>query len=211
LRLPSYACIDATISFHSGGIHGSYVHSKCGFGTGLSQNGCGLALVACSSPSGLSITRSLTLIFDDVGWQYITFGSSYCAFLSLIGDSCSFIAVSVLPAVALFVFVGGISPPSGMSLHSSSGNRSACAPSGREGLFHCASSSGTSSMLARCCGPCSYSLALSVARYRRNRPSVSLIMTLVALIATPFTITWLFSKSSRTLLALIYGVPIIML
>jgi hypothetical protein len=53
-------------------------------------------------------------------------------------------------------------------------------------------------------------LCLSVARYRRNRLSVSLIMTLVALIATPFTITWLFSKSSRTLLALIYGVPIIM-
>jgi hypothetical protein len=130
---------------------------------GLSQNGCSLVLITCSSPSGLSVTRSSTLIFDDVGWQYITFSSLYCAFLSLIGDSCSFIAVSVLPAVALFVFIGGISPPSRMSLHSSSGNSSACAPSGREGLFHCASSSGTSSMLARHCGPCSYSLALSVA------------------------------------------------
>jgi hypothetical protein len=210
LWLPSYACTDATISFHSGGIRGSYVHSKCSFGTGLSQNGRCLALIACSSPSGLSVTRSLTLIFDNVGWQYVTFGSLYCAFLSLIGDSCSFIAVGVLPAVALFVFVGGISPPSGMSLHSSSGNRSACTPSGREGLFCCASSSGTSSMLARRCGPCSYSLALSVARYWCNHLSVLLIVTLVVLIATLFTITWLFSKSSRTLLALIYRVPIIM-
>jgi hypothetical protein len=187
-----------------------YVHSKCGFGMGLSQNGHGLVLIACSLPSGSSVTRSSTLIFDDVGWQYIMFSSSYCAFLSLISDSCSFIAVGVLPAVALFVFVGGISPPSRMSLHSSSGNRSTCAPLGREGLFRCASSSGTSSMFAHCCGPCSYSLALSVARYQCNRPSVSLIVTLVALIATPFTITWLFLKSSWTLLALIYGVPIIM-
>jgi hypothetical protein len=177
---------------------------------GLSQNGRGLALITCSLPSGSSVTRSSTLIFDDVGWQYIMFSSLYCAFLSLISDSCSFIAVGVLPAVALFVFVGGISPPSRMSLHSSSGNRSACAPSGREGLFCCASSSGTSSTLAHNCGPCSYSLVLSGARYRHNRLLVSLIVTLVALITTLFTITWLFSKSSWTLLALIYGVLIIM-
>jgi hypothetical protein len=144
-RLPSYTHIDVTISFHSGGIRGSYVHSKCGFGMGLSQNGCGLALVACSLPSGSSITRSSTLIFDDVGWQYSTFGSLYCASRPIIGDSCSFIVIGVLPAVALFVagsflgcfsvFVGGISPLSRMSLHSSSGIRSACTPSGRDGLL----------------------------------------------------------------------------
>jgi hypothetical protein len=113
------------------------------------------------------------------------------------------VVVGPLSSAFLPVSGGGLlfPPPSRVFLYSSSVRRIVCDPSGKDGNPCPSSSSGTSSTVGCRVGPCSQFFLLSVARYRRKRPSVSASSTFVAGVATPLTITWLCSKLRCTRLA----------
>jgi len=112
--------------------------------------------------------------------------------------------------VVILLCRGWFLPSWWVFLYSSSIRRSVFAPSGRVFPTCCTSLSGMSSIMAFLQGPCSQFCHLSVVWYWHRHPLVSSSSIGVAGVATPFTITWLFKKSSRTPFCLIYGVPIIM-